>query len=110
MDQLADAGAPPEVLQQAEAWLTAEAAAADVPVWPQHWHAVCTFLRLGTQWRRVYSPQRSALEGLRYSAVPSIMRAVAAELPAALRRPSHVVWRQVQAMEQAVLDAQAERG
>ena len=68
------------------------------------------FLRLGTQWRRVYGPGGSAMEGLHYHAVPPIMRAVAAELPQQLRQPAHVVWRQLQAMEHAVLVAQAESG
>ena len=110
VDQLIELQAPPDVVQAAQAWVDREAAAADIPIWPQHWHAVCTFVRLGTQWRKVYGARRTVYEGLRYSSVPLILRAVAAELPAHLRQPAHVVWRQVQQMERAVLEAQAEQG
>lgn len=108
LDQLRQFGAPAEVLRAAEQRLKAEADAVTLPVWPENWHAVNLFLALATQWHWV-APWRLPAQrtGLRLDAVPTVLPMVRRAVPARHRQPYAVLLRQLQAMEDAVLEEQA---
>jgi hypothetical protein len=96
------------VLAAAQAWMQAEARRATVPVWPEHWHAVVLFARMATQWQWLANGMAVQRVGLRYEAVPPLLDAVAQQVPPEHLQPPSELWRQLQVLEQAVLDVQAE--
>lgn len=104
LDQLRKFEAPPEVLAAAEARLQAEAQAVTIPVWPENWHAVRTFVAMATQWHWVV-PWRCppARTGLRLEALPAVLPAVQPSVPRRLRKPYAELVAQLQAMEDAAL-------
>lgn len=108
--QLRQWGAAPEVVQAAEEQLHAEAEAAQVRVWPEHWHAVQVLLAMRTQW--CWAPAGMAGSrpvGLRLEALPVVLPAVRARVPQQHRQPYPVLLQQLQLLEDAALDALAKQ-
>lgn len=105
LQQLRDLGAPPDVVQATQQRLVAQAQAAQVQVWPEHWHAVLLFLAMGTQWQWVsgplVEPQRV---GLRMEAAPVVNAGVRGQIDQAHRQPLPELMRQLLVLEQAALD------
>lgn len=110
LEQLRLFGAPPPVLRAAQEQLQAAADAATVKVWPENWHAVQAFLAMGTQWH--WAPAGMAGSrpvGLRLEALPVVLPAVRARVPAAHRQPYAQLLAQLQQLEDAALAALAEQ-
>ena len=90
--------------------LEAEARELTVPVWPENWHAVLVFVGMASQWNWL-APWRGTAQrtGLRLEALPVVQAAVRREVPRRLRVGQAQLLRQLQLMEDAVLDEQGKR-
>lgn len=110
LTQLRQLGAPPEVLAAALEQQRAEADTYSVPVWPENWHAVRLLLAMSTQWFAVHRIDgRMQRLGLRYEALPSVQPAVRQAVERRWRQPWGVLLGQLQLLEAAVLEAEAQR-
>ncbi len=108
--QLRQWGAAPEVLRAAEEQLQAQAQAAQVRVWPEHWHAVQVLLAMATQWVWVPCGMAGARPvGLRLEALPVVLPAVRARVQRQHRQPYAVLLQQLQQLEDAALAALAQQ-
>lgn len=65
--------------------LHADAAAQQLDVWPEHWHAVQIFLAMETQWRVAAGMAGLVWLGLDYSAIDAAERIARPHVPRALR-------------------------
>lgn len=92
-------GLPDELIEQAREELQRERKQAEVPVWPEHWHAVTAFCAMSSQWRAHALPNgRLFFQGLEYSALPIVLASLR-ELPH--RQPLTELLPQLRVMETA---------
>lgn len=97
-------GGTPEQIAEWRALLGEQAAAEQVSVWPEHWHAWQVFRAMSTQWRAV-AGHRTVWLGLDYAPLPTVARAVRPTVPRAHRQRWSVVLDQLQVIELAAIKA-----
>jgi len=94
-------GVSPEALAEASAAVHAERKRSTVAVWPEHWHALCVFKGMATQWRVHVCPSGAVLhQGLDYAALPLVLACCRGMEQ---RQPLPRLMAQLQVMERAAL-------
>lgn len=91
-----------EVIEQARKGIHSRNERKGVGIWPEHWHAWTAFTSMATQWHWAggMAPRPC---GLRYEALPVVLAGVRQRVPQAQRQPLHVVFEQLEQLEEAAL-------
>ena len=100
-------GASFKQLQQTRDGLLLAHASALFEVWPEHWHAVCVFCAMSSQWSVLLGMQGLHYQGLRYESLPIVL---AAHKHNPQRQPLAALLDQLRCLERAAVELLNSKG